>query len=161
MLGFGPKITVGKRFSLQGSIKTRGTGRLIVGDDVIFDDLVTPFFSNASGVIAIGNASYINGTRFGCAQEIRIGQKCILADARIMDTDFHPIHGNRFDPNNSVGIAAVLIGNEVWIAGGVAILKGVQIGNRSMIGFGSVVTKNIPENSLAAGVPAVVVGEIR
>lgn len=56
--------------------------------------------------------------------------------------------------------AKVTIGNNVWLGENVSILKGVTIGNNVIIGFGSVVTKSIPDNSVAVGCPAKVVGTI-
>lgn len=53
-------------------------------------------------------------------------------------------------------INPVMIGNDVWIGARVIIMPGVSIGQGSIIGAGAVVTKNIPEYSIAAGVPAVV-----
>jgi len=55
---------------------------------------------------------------------------------------------------------AVHIGNDVWIGGGVKILPGVVIGDCCVIGAGSVVSKDIPSNSLAVGVPAHVINQI-
>lgn len=60
--------------------------------------------------------------------------------------DFLPSHGK------------VKIGNNVWLGENVTILKGVTIGNNVIIGLGSVVTKDIPSNSVAVGIPAKVVG---
>ncbi len=48
----------------------------------------------------------------------------------------------------------ITVGNNVWIGGNVVVLGGVTIGNNVVIGAGSVVTKDIPDNSLAYGVPA-------
>ena len=53
--------------------------------------------------------------------------------------------------------APVIIGNNVWIGGGAIILPGVTIGNNVVIGAGSVVTKNIPDNVIAAGSPCRVI----
>jgi maltose O-acetyltransferase len=47
----------------------------------------------------------------------------------------------------------ITIGNDVWIGGNVSILSGVTIGNRCVIGAGSVVTRDIPDDSCAVGVP--------
>lgn len=55
---------------------------------------------------------------------------------------------------------SIHIGDDVWIGGNVTILPGVNIGNNVVIGAGAVVTKDIPDNSLAIGVPAKVVREI-
>lgn len=59
--------------------------------------------------------------------------------------DFIPSHGK------------IKIGNNVWLGQNVSILKGVTIGDNVIIGFGSVVTKSIPSNSVAAGAPAKVI----
>ena len=59
--------------------------------------------------------------------------------------DFIPSHGK------------VKIGNNVWLGENVSILKGVTIGNDVIIGFGSIVTKDIPSNSIAVGIPAKVI----
>lgn len=57
------------------------------------------------------------------------------------------------------GITAkgIIIGDDVWIGAGVRILDGVHVGNHAVVGAGSVVTKDIPENSVAVGVPARVI----
>ena len=54
----------------------------------------------------------------------------------------------------------VVIGDDVWIGGNVTVLPGVHIGNNVVIGAGSVVTRDIPGNSLALGVPARVVRQL-
>ena len=54
----------------------------------------------------------------------------------------------------------IIVGNDVWIGGNVVVLSGVCIGNNVIIGAGSVVTKDVPDNSLVVGVPAVKVRDI-
>lgn len=54
----------------------------------------------------------------------------------------------------------IQIGNDVWIGGSVTIVPGVTIGNNTIIGAGSVVTKNIPSNVIAAGIPCRVIRQI-
>ena len=62
---------------------------------------------------------------------------------------------------NRLGVTKPIhIGNDVWIGGGAVILPGVNIGNNVVVGAGAVVTHDIPDNSLALGVPARVVREI-
>lgn len=61
------------------------------------------------------------------------------------ENEFYPSHGR------------VIIGNNVWLAENVTICKGVSVGNNCIIGIGSIVTKSIPPNSVAAGVPARVI----
>jgi maltose O-acetyltransferase len=55
---------------------------------------------------------------------------------------------------------AIEIGDDVWVGGGAIICPGVRIGNRSVIGAGSVVTKDVPDGVFAAGNPCVVLREI-
>jgi acetyltransferase-like isoleucine patch superfamily enzyme len=56
--------------------------------------------------------------------------------------------------------APIIIGNNVWIGSNSTILPGVVIGDNSIIGAGSVVTKNVPSNVIVAGVPAKVIKKI-
>ena len=96
-----------------------------------------------------------------CAQEdnvrIQIGDGCMLANNIIIRTsDSHPIYdiptGKRINLSKSI-----TLNDNVWIAAKVTILKGVTIGAGSVIGLSSVVTHDIPNNSLAVGIPARIV----
>ena len=157
----GTAITIGSRFSLQGKLILRGPGRVILGDDVIIDSVTTPYTHTSSAVISIGSRSFVNGTRFGAAELIQIGQNALLADARIMDTDFHSLHRDRnSNPRRIVPHAAVMIEDNVWIAASCSVLKGVRIGKDSVIALGSVVTQSIPAGSIAAGNPAKIISQI-
>jgi maltose O-acetyltransferase len=70
-----------------------------------------------------------------------------------MDSDFHSIDP-KFRMNGDDLKAPVFIGDNGWIGSRVLVFRGVSIGKNSVIGAGSVVTKDIPENTLAVGVPA-------
>lgn len=92
-------------------------------------------------------------------REVRIGDNVMIGPNTLITTVGHPLTpaGRR----RHIGMAKpVTIGNDVWIGGNVTILPGVTIGNNVVIGAGAVVTKDIPDNSLAIGVPAKVVREI-
>jgi maltose O-acetyltransferase len=84
----------------------------------------------------------------------------MIGPGTLITTINHPI-----DPEkrmNHLAIAkAISIGNNVWIGGNVTILPGVSIGNNSIIGAGAVVTKDVQENCIAAGVPARVIRFIK
>ncbi|MBI3544069.1 MAG: acyltransferase [Deltaproteobacteria bacterium] len=152
----GQRFEIGKNFSLQGSMLLRGDGLLILGDDVIVGrgTLCTPFLHRPEAVIKIGSRTFINGTRFGCEKSIEIGADCILADVRIMDTDFHAVHKRRNERGMVGDVRPVRVGNNVWIAAGSAILKGTDIGDDCVIAFGSVVRGSVPAGRIFGGNPA-------
>jgi acetyltransferase-like isoleucine patch superfamily enzyme len=107
-------------------------------------------------VLRIGSNFGITGGTI-CAQEcIEIGNKVFIgANCIVVDTDFHPLDAEvrRIAPQESQA-APVVIEDEVFIGMNSMILKGVHIGRGSVIGAGSVVTKNVPAGVVFAGNPA-------
>jgi acetyltransferase-like isoleucine patch superfamily enzyme len=109
----------------------------------------------AKARIRIGSGFAFSNNISICALDlISIGDRCLIGDmVTIMDADHHEI-----DPkqrwNGQGRIAPVNIGDNVWIGSRALILQGVTIGENSVIGAGSVVTKSIPANSVAGGNPA-------
>jgi acetyltransferase-like isoleucine patch superfamily enzyme len=113
--------------------------------------------------IIIGNNVGISGGTICAAKRITIGDECMLgADVLIADTDFHSIHPIlRKDNDHSHDTAReVCLKNNVFIGTRSIILKGVTIGENSVIGAGSVVTRSIPSNVIAAGNPCTVIRKI-
>jgi acetyltransferase-like isoleucine patch superfamily enzyme len=104
-------------------------------------------------LLKIGNhASIGNRTEIHCGKEITIGDNCIIAwDVVIMDWDYHRLNGK-------VPVRKpVHIEDNVWIGCRAIILKGVTIGKGSVVAAGSVVTRDVPPNTLVAGNPAKIV----
>lgn len=85
--------------------------------------------------------------------EVRIGDNAFIGPNVSIFTACHPLDAERRNKNIQWA-RPVTIGNSVWIGGDSTILPGVTIGNNAVIGAGSVVTKNIPDNVVAAGNPA-------
>ena len=106
-----------------------------------------------NGRMVIGESSFISvNSRITCAQKIVIGKHTAISwNVNIMDTDIHTVIIDKITRNNT---DSVYIGDNVWIGANSIILKGVTIGSGAIVAAGSVVTKDIPENSLAAGNPA-------
>ena len=156
----GIRLETGRNFRISGRLVLRGPGRVIFGDNVLIDGVVTPWTYSEDAVISVGSDSYVNGTRFGCQREIRIGERAILGDARILDTDFHSTARNRHDPEAPIRVAPVHIEENVWIAAAVGILPGTTIGRNSVVGFGAVCAGSYPADVIIAGNPAVVIRPI-
>ncbi len=91
-------------------------------------------------------------------QHVSIGRECIIAD-RVMLIDFDHGVTEVERPIRLQGIYKrdVRVGHNVWIGYGACILRGVAVGDNRIIGTGSVVTKQVPENAVIAGAPARVV----
>lgn len=104
----------------------------------------------------IGNNCGLSGTVIGCAKSIKIGNNVRCgANTLITDTDWHtddPRTGENKD---------VIIEDNVWLGYGVKVLKGVHIGKNSLIGAGSIVTRDIPANVIAAGNPCKVIKSLK
>lgn len=118
---------------------------------------------NEGALIQIGNDFGMTGGSICAAQQVVIGDHVnIGANSSIVDTDFHPLEAEkRLQFPQDAESAAVRIEDNVFIGMNCLILKGVTIGYSSVIGAGSVVTKDIPPNSIAAGNPARVIKELR
>jgi acetyltransferase-like isoleucine patch superfamily enzyme len=110
----------------------------------------------AGGRIGIGDYCLIcPGVRISAAMEIEIGASCMIAQgAFITDSDWHGVYDRSLAIGQSV---PVCIGDNVWIGDSAIVCKGVRIGKNSIVGAGAVVVKDIPDNAIAAGNPAVVV----
>lgn len=91
--------------------------------------------------------------------KVTIGNNVQIAPNVSIYTAGHPIHPDSRNTGYEYGIP-ITIGDNVWIGGNVVILPGVNIGNNVVIGAGSVVTKDIPDNMIAVGNPCKVVREI-
>ncbi len=93
-----------------------------------------------------------------CAGSITIGDDVLVAsDVFIINYNHGLSPLTQSYLNNSLEVSEVVIGNGVWIGNNVIVLPGVHIGDKSIIGAGSVVTKDIPPYSIAIGNPAKVV----
>ena len=91
--------------------------------------------------------------------KVKIGKNAQIAPNVAIYTAGHPIHPDSRNSGYEYGIS-VTIGDNVWLGGNVCIMPGVTIGDNAVIGAGSVVTKDIPSNVIAAGNPCRVIREI-
>lgn len=148
-----------------------GKGTIVFGKSVNLGVKLSPSFYSGYGYIdvrkenskiVIGDNVWINNN-FNIISEgegVEIGEKTLIGlNVEILDSDFHDL-----DPNQRLGgypkTAKVTIGRNVFIGNNVKILKGVTIGDNSVLANSSVVTKSIPANVIAGGYPAKVIKNI-
>jgi acetyltransferase-like isoleucine patch superfamily enzyme len=124
------------------------------------------------GQCTIGDFTLLNGALIMVEEKIDIGSHCLISwNVGIADSDFHPLEPaqrlidaqalapyfkNR-PPRPKLKTAPVKIADNVWIGMNAIILKGVIIGENSVVAAGSVVTKSVEPNTVVAGNPATVV----
>jgi galactoside O-acetyltransferase len=122
--------------------------------------------------IRIGSRTFIGRSTIICAQGVTIGDDVLISwGCQIVDHDSHAL--DWADRSSDVGdwykgskdwskvpCAPVVIGNRVWIGFNALVLKGVHIGDGAVVAAGSVVTRDVPANSLVGGNPARVIREL-
>lgn len=119
-----------------------------------------PFHCDYGSHISVGDNFYAN---YNCVildvAKVEIGDNVFFAPNVAVYAAGHPVHHIARNSLYEYGIP-VKIGNNVWVGGNTVILPGVTIGDNTVIGAGSVVTRNIPSNVIAAGNPCQIIREI-
>jgi len=121
------------------------------------------FTTTGQGRIVVGDNVQLNGVAITSRKSVEIGDGSLVApNCIISDSDFHVIWPpkNRGHSDSTSADRPVRIGRNVWLGLNVVVLKGVTIGDNSVIGAGSVVTGEIPPNVIAAGAPASVIRQL-
>ncbi len=111
------------------------------------------------GVVEIG-AKTVMGQEctISAYKQVRIGEQCVIADrAMFIDFDHGVVEVERPIRQQGIYTRDVEVGSNVWIGYGACILRGVSVGDNSIVGTNSVVTKDVPANAVVAGVPARIV----
>jgi lipopolysaccharide O-acetyltransferase len=131
----------------------------LTGPGVIIDVI------GKNGKLIIGNDVKLNHrVHIACALDIAIGNRVLMASNVYISDHGHgnysgAIHTNpRIPPNERELVCnSVVIGDDCWLGQNVCILPGVKLGKSVVVGAGSVVTKDIPDNCIVAGVPATII----
>lgn len=144
-------LIIGNNFNCNNKVDSNSIGLI---QPCVFN------ISTPSSNITIGNNVGISGSTICATNSVTIGNNVLIGSGcLITDTDAHPIdwRDRREGNNEKTCSAPILVGNDVFIGARSIILKGVTIGDRAIIGAGSVVTHDIPADSIAAGNPAKVI----
>ncbi|WP_249030540.1 acyltransferase [Tannockella kyphosi] len=161
------KVSYSDNLNINGKLSLHGNGKIYIGNNVtIHSDCrinpiggLTKTFLRAEGsaILKIGNNVGISHSAITAFENITIEDNVLIGSGcKIYDTDFHSLDYNERINENDTGAKcrSVLIRNGVFIGAHCIILKGVTIGEKSIIGAGSVVTRSVPPYQVWAGNPA-------
>lgn len=164
----------GNNMRIYNKLYVIGKGTITIGNNLLFTsgssinpiarNICGSLYTSPSGHIEIGDNVGISSACIWSDLKISIGNNVnIGADSIIIDTDVHSldyIERRNVKSKQNIKSQPIVIEDDVWIGARCQILKGVTIGARSVIGAGSIVTKNIPPDSIAAGNPCKVIRNI-
>ncbi|TWT08235.1 sugar O-acetyltransferase [Planococcus sp. CPCC 101016] len=120
--------------------------------------LFPPFYTDCGKNINVGKNVFINsGCRFQDQGGITIGDGALIGHNVVLATLNHDVDPRK---RSKMHPAPITIGKDVWIGANVTVVPGVEIGDGAIIAAGAVVTKSIPSNVIAGGVPAKVLKKI-
>lgn len=160
-------VKIGEKCILNGTIYFSGKCSIKIGNNVrVNSGKNYNVIGGASRTIfrTINNGKIIIGNRCGISNSAIISQSSIILEddiliggnCKIFDTDFHPLDTDKRISNQNTFVKSkpIHIKSRAFIGAHSIILKGVTIGENSIVGAGSVVTKDIPSNEIWAGNPA-------
>ena len=144
------------KISGNNNIFIKGNNNILyIGDDCIVNN-TSIILDNESSEIRIGNKTSIAKAQIVSLEsyKIEIGEDCMLSyDIEIRNTDSHKIYDKNTNKRINEG-NRINIGNHVWLGMRAIILKGVNIGDNSIVAAGSIVTKDVKANTIISGNPA-------
>jgi carbonic anhydrase/acetyltransferase-like protein (isoleucine patch superfamily) len=155
--------SVGARVRLSSLPTIRGHGRIRIGDDCTFSSFMVVsgrFFDDPTITFGVG-CHVASHVLFSVNKRITIGDRVGIAGrVAISDSDGHPSDPERRmrgEHITAADVAPVVIEDYAWIGRDAHVLKGVRIGRGAIVASGSVVATDVPEGSIAMGVPARVI----
>ncbi len=156
-LEIGPRVYTERR-SMGVHISVAEGASVEIGADTWLRSDIAPciIFAFPGARIRIGREGFLNGCHLSAKSTMMIGDRVWIGPgSRVFDADQHDLDADRVEK-----IEPVTIGDHVWVASDCTILRGVEIGEQSVIGTRSTVTKSMPPHTLAVGSPARAQGKI-
>lgn len=133
----------------------------MIGDDVVIRRNLRHTFVGArarDATVTIGDLVWLHGTSISCRTRVDVGERSLLGRVDIVDHEFHdPRDMSASAPVKSV---PVRIGSRCWIGNDSLILKGVEIGERTVLGARTVARRSLPPRVVVIGNPAAIVKEL-
>ena len=158
----GVNVTMKLSVELNNSTDSDEVRRIlgkIIGQKV--DETTTlfiPFRTNFGRFIRIGRNVFINhGCSFLDLGGITIEDDVLIGPNVQLITENHPVKPSE---RKALDLKAILIKKNVWLGAGTIILPGVTVGENSVVAAGAVVTKDVPDNTVVAGIPAKIIKNI-
>lgn len=152
---------VGAKVRIWGHPAISNYGKMLIHDRVQLVSTIAKLELVVNGgTLEIGEAAYINyGCSISASKWVSIGPRCNVGTYCILiDNDFHHLEPER--RNERPESHPIVLEENVWLGARVIVLRGVTIGKDSVVGAGSVVTKDIPPRSVAVGMPARVIRQL-
>lgn len=159
----GNYLNFNRQWDKERILRNKMAGSLYVSENATLEVGAVDVFSgsritvNPGAILKLGNMKMNQGVVIECFKSITIGNDVGIAEGVVIrDSDSHPIIINDCPISQDVS-APIVIEDHVWIGMNAIVLRGVTIGEGSIVAAGSVVSRNVPPHSLVSGVPAKVI----
>jgi acetyltransferase-like isoleucine patch superfamily enzyme len=153
-----PQLTLEPGVQIAHKLVIGGDVKVTIGANSRLSKRVSIY---GKGQVTIGQNVFLNGANIGCHHSVTIDDNCLISDCFIADTDYHNLQPHlRHAPPGPKVTAPIMIHRNVWIGARATVLKGVTIGENSVVGLGSIVRQSVPENVVVIGNPAQIVKEL-
>jgi acetyltransferase-like isoleucine patch superfamily enzyme len=166
-------VSIRQKYKIKGRLFIRNRGSIIIGKNLninsgitknpIGSDTITRLVCRKGGEILIGNNVGISNSTIVSSCGVTISDNVLIGGGcRIWDTNFHSLIPSERESHSEKNIKSrrIQINANSFIGGGSIILLGVTVGKNSVVGAGSVVRDNIPDNQIWAGNPAVKIRDL-
>jgi acetyltransferase-like isoleucine patch superfamily enzyme len=149
------RVTCGEDVMVVGRLRiTQGT-RVHLGARTRVRGRVTV---NGGGEVRVGEDTLLNGCWIGATRSVTVGDRCLVSDCDITDSDFHNLDPERRHlPPDERSRRPVVLEDNVWVGAKALVLKGSHIGADTVVGSGAVVRGTVPPRVVVVGNPAQVV----